>query len=183
LPGGGKILPRARIRRQANGAGDVRMVRTPARSQDVFSTAVMGMARGGAALSRKDRDPGERRDRSKTPQCCSGRPSGCRYSWMRVARKPRTPWFSMSRCHDKNSSIDKEYRLQASSSVSRPERTPATTSAFRRITQRLVLVGGRSASVIGRPMPLSILPDRRPWGFVIRLLPTACQQKFQLHAV
>src|SRR5476651_1212498 len=41
-----------------------------------------------------------------------------------------------------------------------PERTPATTSALRRITQRLVLGGGRSATV----RPPNARPEGTRWG-------------------
>jgi hypothetical protein len=57
----------------------------------------------------------------------------------------------MDICQLKNSSTVSVYRLQASSRESSPPRTAATTSALRRITQRFVDVGGRSAIVRGLP--------------------------------
>src|SRR5258706_2915274 len=57
----------------------------------------------------------------------------------------------MENCQDRNSSTVSVYRLQASSRESRPPRTAATTSAFRRITHRLVPGAGRSAIVNGLP--------------------------------
>jgi hypothetical protein len=57
----------------------------------------------------------------------------------------------MQNSHDRNSSAFSVYRLQASSNDKRPPRTAATTSALRRITQRSVLGGGRSARVKRRP--------------------------------
>jgi hypothetical protein len=74
-----------------------------------------------------------------------------RYCWMRVVRKPAKPWRSIEYCQARNSSTESEYRLQASSSDSRPPRTAATTSALRRITQRTVPGAGRSAIDSGLP--------------------------------
>jgi hypothetical protein len=57
----------------------------------------------------------------------------------------------MQNSHDRNSAAFSVYRLQACSNDKRPPRTAATTSALRRITQRSVLGGGRSARVKRRP--------------------------------
>src|SRR3546814_9014628 len=79
----------------------------------------------------------------------------------------------MSFCHDRNSSIERVYRSQASSIVISPARTPATTSALRRMTQRLVPGGGRSFKVIGAPsgpITASDLPGRSD---VIRYPPSS----------
>ena len=55
--------------------------------------------------------------------------------------------FCNAHCQDENSSTVRSYRLQASSRLSNPPWTAKTTSAFRRLTQRRVLRGGRSAIV------------------------------------
>src|SRR5437660_9545783 len=57
----------------------------------------------------------------------------------------------MEYCQDRNSSTVSVYRLQASSSERSPPRTAATTSALRRMTQRLVPGAGKSAIVSGLP--------------------------------
>jgi hypothetical protein len=54
-------------------------------------------------------------------------------------------------CHDKNSSTVSVYLSHASSRLSKPPRTAATTSALRRITHLRVVAGGRSAIVKGLP--------------------------------
>src|SRR5437660_7039720 len=74
----------------------------------------------------------------------------------------------MEYCQDRNSSTVSVYRLQASSSESRPPRTAATTSALRRMTQRLVPGAGKSAIVSGLPSgPITYLARGRR-GSVIR---------------
>src|SRR5262245_52913033 len=70
---------------------------------------------------------------------------------MRVVRRPARPCWSMEYCQERNSSTVSVYRLQASSSESSPPRTAATTSALRRMTQRLVPGAGKSAIVSGLP--------------------------------
>jgi hypothetical protein len=65
--------------------------------------------------------------------------------------KPSKPCRSIEYCQARNSSTEREYRLQASSSGNRPPRTAATTSALRRITQRTVPSAGRSAIDSGLP--------------------------------
>src|SRR5580704_15539630 len=73
-------------------------------------------------------------------------------------------------CQDRNSSTVSVYRLHASSSDSNPPRTAATTSALRRITQRLVPGAGKSAIVSGEPSgPMTYLTLGR-WGSVISTL-------------
>src|SRR6187399_1311219 len=91
---------------------------------------------------------------------------------MRVVRKPARPCWSIEYCQDRNSSTVSVYRAQASSSESRPPRTAATTSALRRMTQRLVPGAGRSAIVSGLPSgPITYLTLGR-WGSVIDILTT-----------
>src|SRR5215831_13928702 len=94
----------------------------------------------------------------------------CRYCWMRVVRSPARPCWSIEYCQERNSSTVSVYRAQASSSDSKPPRTAATTSALRRMTQRLVVGGGRSAMVSGLPSgPITYLTLGR-WGSVIGVL-------------
>src|SRR5438309_9591792 len=89
---------------------------------------------------------------------------------MRVVRSPASPYWSIDNCQDRNSSTVKVYRLQASSSDNRPPRTAATTSALRRITQRLVVVGGRSATVKGLPSgPMTYFALRRVGSAILKL--------------
>jgi hypothetical protein len=57
----------------------------------------------------------------------------------------------MQFCQDRNSSAFTAYRLQTSSNGNNPPRTAATTSALRRIIQRLVSGSGKSAMVKGHP--------------------------------
>src|SRR6186997_1059169 len=76
----------------------------------------------------------------------------------------------MEYCQARNSSTVSVYRAQASSNDSNPPRTAATTSALRRMTQRLVVGGGRSAMVSGLPSgPITYLTLGR-WGSVIGTL-------------
>src|SRR4051794_31488779 len=70
---------------------------------------------------------------------------------MRVVRSPARPCRSIAACHNKNSSAVSVYRRQASSRESKPPRTAATTWALRRMTQRFVSGGGKSAIVNGPP--------------------------------
>src|SRR4249920_2718226 len=89
---------------------------------------------------------------------------------MRVVRRPARPCWSIEACQERNSSTVSVYRAHASSSDKRPPRTAATTSAFRRMTQRLVVVGGRSAIVSGLPSgPITYLTLGR-WGSFIGTL-------------
>src|SRR5262245_13028857 len=99
-----------------------------------------------------------------------GRKDYWRYCWMRVVRNPARPCWSIEACQERNSSTVSVYRAQASSSDKRPPRTAATTSAFRRMTQRLVVVGGKSAIVSGLPSgPMTYLTLGR-WGSFIGIL-------------
>src|SRR5580704_2188719 len=83
----------------------------------------------------------------------------------------------MEYCQDRNSSTVSVYRLHASSSESRPPRTAATTSALRRITQRLVPGAGKSAIVRGEPSgPITYLTLGR-WGSVIVTLTNTTMQQ------
>src|SRR5579871_167368 len=70
---------------------------------------------------------------------------------MRVVRRPARPCWSIENCQERNSSTVRVYRLHASSRERSPPRTAATTSALRRMTQRLVPGAGRSAIVSGLP--------------------------------
>ena len=58
-------------------------------------------------------------------------------------RKPARPWTSNARCQARNSSSDSWYQRQASSRVTSPLRTAATTAALRRTTHLLVAGSGR----------------------------------------
>src|SRR5208282_2118628 len=58
-------------------------------------------------------------------------------------RKPARPWISNARCQERNSSSDSWYQRQASSRLTSPLRTAATTAALRRTTHLLVAGGGR----------------------------------------
>ena len=55
----------------------------------------------------------------------------------------------MECCQERNSSTVSVWRLQASSRESRPPRTAATTSALRRMTQRVVAGAGKSERDVG----------------------------------
>lgn len=66
-------------------------------------------------------------------------------------RSPGMPERSAVRSHDASSSRLRPYRSQASSKVSRPPWTTATTSALRRTTQRRVSGQGRVSNVSGSP--------------------------------
>src|SRR5262245_66643003 len=93
-----------------------------------------------------------------------------RYRSRRVASSPARPCWSIEACQERNSSTVSVYRAQASSSDKRPPRTAATTSAFRRMTQRLVDGGGKSAIVSGLPSgPMTYLTLGR-WGSFIGTL-------------
>src|SRR5919107_2881165 len=73
----------------------------------------------------------------------------------------------MDCCQLRNSSVVSVYRWQASSRLSKPPRTAATTSALRRITHRRVFEGGRSAIVRGLPSgPMTYFTLGR-WGSVM----------------
>ena len=86
----------------------------------------------------------------------------CRYCWMRVVRRPARPCWSIEYCQERNSSTVSVYRQQASSSERSPPRTAATTSALRRMTQRLVPGAGKSAMVSGLPSgPMTYLARGR----------------------
>src|SRR4029077_10748809 len=74
----------------------------------------------------------------------------------------------MEYCQAKNSSTVRVYRLQASSKDNKPPRTAATTSALRRMTQRLVPGAGRSAIVNGLPSgPMTYLARGRKGSVMI----------------
>jgi len=106
-----------------------------------------------------------------------------RYCWIRVVRSPARPCRSIEYCQARNSSTVSVYRLQASSSESRPPRTAATTSALRRITQRFVPGAGRSAMVSGLPSgPMTYFTLGR-WGSVILLSRTLETKPKQQHAI
>ena len=62
-------------------------------------------------------------------------------------RRPRTPWLDSCHCHSRNSSADRRYRRNTSSSEMRPANTPATTSALRRTFQHATPAGGKSSDV------------------------------------
>jgi hypothetical protein len=66
-------------------------------------------------------------------------------------RRPARPCRSRENCQAWSSSTDSMYRWHASSSESKPPRTAVTTSALRRITQRVVSASGRSSFASGSP--------------------------------
>src|SRR4029078_9314697 len=120
-------------------------------------------------------------------RCGKEREVYARYCWMRVVRRPARPCWSIEYCHDRNSWTVRLSRAHASSRDNRPPRTAATTSAFRRMTQRLVVGGGKSAMVSGLPSgPITYLTLGR-WVSVIGTLTnetrlTVTVQKLQVAA-
>jgi len=94
-----------------------------------------------------------------------------RYSCTLVARKPANPYWSMDCCQPRNSSTVRRYLAQASSRVSSPPRTAATTSALRRITQRRVVGFGRSANVNGAPSGPRTIVSRSLRAYPISPIP------------